>query len=411
MQRWTLIGSLAGATLALGVRYATDPQAEVEADRVPEVSHSALRQAQVDGSTRPVATDVRIRTSGLKCVLTSAVRSLPESLELRAGGQLRNLSVRNERSRSGQSLGEIVIPYAILDDVKWRVAELSMVASDGAQAILDFDRTTGTCVAALPVAPSSESVDVRCPIRGGLLAPPVRSVHLWDADLLPDSWMPATAASDGDGFILFDVAPTGTAELDVGTGSGIQVRWSDGDCAAVSVDISAELCVRVPDGDLLFDDPSYRLFIEDTPVPLDSAGVGCAPARIGEAVVTQVWVTDQSARERSVSAQVEKPSRQFVDVRVHPLDTQSGALFWPSDDGPRVVSVRGLGEVAGIRNGDILVAVDGRSVEGLPMAEAVSPLDGFSSSVHITVERNDQLVDITVVFDEEEADVGGDTGN
>ena len=94
--------------------------------------------------------------------------------------------------------------------------------------------------------------------------------------------------------------------------------------------------------------------------------------------------------------------RQVVDVDWHPLDTASGALFWPSVLGPRVVSVRGLAETMGVRDGDILVAVNGQSVAGEPMADVAARLDGMESSVVLTLDRSDVLVDVTLLFDESE---------
>ena len=401
MERWMLIGSLAGGLLAVGVRQLTVSDDQSATPMVPEASVQAL-------SPQPIAVDVRARTSGIHCVLTSAVRTLPDRVELRTRGQLRELRVRNARMKTGQAVGDVVLPYALLDDVNWRLSELSLVAEDGARARLDVDRATGSCIAALPVAPSVVPTEIRCPVRGGGAAPSVRDMHVWDEDLLPMSWSPATAAADGDAFILFDVAPTGTAELSIGSGPGVLVRWRDGVCGPVSVEVDAQLCVHVPDGDLLHDDPSYGVFIDDEPARLDPSGVACAETRVGEAMVTQAWLVGDSTVERTVVAQVDEPARQDVELHRHPLPTAAGVMLWPSADGPRVLSVHGLGEATGLQDGDILLSIDGQSTEGRPFVDVVAALDGSRSAVAVVVDRRDVEMDFMLVFDEVDGD--DDTG-
>ncbi|HCH66279.1 MAG: hypothetical protein CL927_04330, partial [Deltaproteobacteria bacterium] len=230
--------------------------------------------------------------------------------------------------------------------------------------------------------------------------PPVRRLYVWDQDLFPSHWAAPSAASERDAFVLMDVAPTGTAELDVGLESHLLVRWRDGVCAEVSVDLDVELCVQVSEGDLLYDDPSFRLYIDDMLAPLDGEGVGCAATRVGDSLVTQVWMTETSAREHTDLFSVATPGEHRVEIARHLLDTASGAVLWPSVFGPRVVSVRGLAEAMGVRNGDVVVAVNGQSVAGEPMAEVAEHLDGLHSSVVLTLDRADVELDITILFDE-----------
>lgn len=401
MERWMLFGSLSGAVLAVGVRQLAVSEAQSDTPLVVEQTVQAL-------TTRPVDADLRARTAGVQCVVTSAVRELPRSLELRTAGQVRDLPVRNVRTHTGQAVGELILPFAMLDDVRWRLTDLSLVAADGAQALLRFDRATASCVAALPPAPDVTPTEVRCPTRGGVDAPSVRGLHVWDEDLLPTAWAPVTAAADNDGFLLFDVPTTGTAELALGDGLLVQVHWEDGICEPVSIATDAELCVHIPRGDLLYDDPSYGIFIEEHPVPVDPEGVACGRTPMGKAVVTQVWLTQNGSVERSVVAPVDDPGRQEIDVAPHAYSTLSGALLYPGPDGPQVVSVRGLAEAAGLEDGDVILAVDGRSVANVPLTEAVAPLHGTEAAVALTLERNDEVFDLSIIFDEKTAEL--DTG-
>lgn len=404
MVRWTMVGSLGAVIGAMGVHASAQHSPRARSSSVPELSVSGLRTGASVVTDGPVAPGVRMRTSGISCILTSGVRSLPDRVELRIDGQARRVPVRNTITHAGRMVGEIAVPWPLLDGVDWRLSDISVEADDGAVAELSYDGETGGCVAHLPVSPDDASVDVVCPIRRGGVAPPVRALYLWEPELLPVDWDEASASAERNAYVLYDVAPTGTAELDVGLGTDLLLRWKDGVCAEVSVDLDAELCVRVPEGGLVFDDPSYRLYVDDTMVPLDGAGEGCAPTRMGEALVTQVWMTQTSARERSELVSVSSSGRQVVDVDWHPLDTAAGALFWPSVLGPRVVSVRGLAETMGVRDGDILVAVNGQSVAGEPMADVVARLDGTESSVVLTLDRSDVLVDVTLLFDETDGD-------
>ena len=408
MQRWTLIGGLGGGLLAVGVHQLGRSGAESATRAAPELTTAALSVSGRGPAPVRVDPDVRVRTSGVRCVLTSAVRGLPEAVEVRTPGQVRHQPVRNAIDKSGQAAGEIVLPYALLDDVDWTLSDVQVVADDGAIARLEVDPETRSCVAALPVAPATPPTEVRCPVADGLAAPRVRRVYLWDNDLLPDHWEPVMAVSDGDAFVLFDVPPTGTAELSVGVGRGLQLSWKDGVCAPVVVAVDAQLCVQVAGGELLFEDPSYQLFIDDTPVPLDGEGVACGETRVGDALVTQLWRAGEGGVERTVSVKVREAGRQDVEIRPLAYPTAAGLLLWPTEAGPRVVSVNGLAEVAGVRDGDLVVAIDGVPTTGPSLPESVAALDGRTDVVAITVERADTLVDLAIHFAEDGDD---DTGH
>jgi len=398
MSKWMLMGAGCGAVLAVGVvqlKGAMDPGPAA----TPASSTSGLRAFSAPASS-PVQSDLRNRTAGVRCVLATGVRTLPASVQLRTAAQLRVLPVRNAKWRGGRSVGEIVLPYAVLDEVDWAWEELQVTTDDGAVAQFEEDEATGACVAALPLARNAEAQEIRCPISGGGMAPSVQGVRLWDADLLPSSWSKPMAAADGRAFVLYDVPATGTAELRLGEGPVLEVMWKNGVCEAVEVSVDAELCVHVPGADALHAEDRFELLVGETSVLLKD-GVGCAAARIGETVVTQVWHTDMGEVERSVTVDVSDHGRQDTDVRPLPVPTESGLFVWPTAAGPRIVSVNGVAEVAGLRNGDIILAVDGVATERQPVHIALAGLDGSEPSVAITVERNDREIDLSVMFEEE----------
>ena len=83
-------------------------------------------------------------------------------------------------------------------------------------------------------------------------------------------------------------------------------------------------------------------------------------------------------------------------------------FVWPTSEGPRIVSVNGVAEMAGLRNGDIILAVDGVPTTRQPVHIALAGLDGSEPSASVTFERSDREQDITVMF--EEAFESEDTG-
>jgi hypothetical protein len=347
------------------------------------------------------------RSTGVRCLLTTAVRSLPHQVQLRTAGQLRVLPVHKTGWGGGRSQGEVELPRAVLDEVDWAWEALEVTTDDGAVAHFFEDEDTGACTAMVPLARASAPQQVRCPIAGGGMAPSVSDLRLWDAELVPTTWSEPVAAADGASFILYDVPTTGTADLVLDRGTALQVKWQDGLCEPVEVSVDAEVCVRLAGAEDLHAGDRFEVRVGARAVRLED-GVGCARVRVGETVISQTWHTDMGPVEKSTTVEVQQSQRRDINLRPLPWPSESGMFVWPTSEGPRIVSVNGVAEMAGLRNGDIILAVDGVPTTRQPVHIALAGLDGSEPSASVTFERSDREQDITVMF--EEAFESEDTG-
>lgn len=407
MRHWPLIGGLGGATLAVGVWQAREIDAgmPLAAVVVPEQTVSALRD--VDRAPLPEArgsltAELRAKTAGIECALTSTVRRLPAQLTVRVGGHVRTLGVSRARTKLGHSVGEIVLPHGILDDAGWRLSDLVLVAPDGGTATLSKDLETGACVARLGLPAEESPATITCPFDGSPASLKVAGLDLWDADLLPSDWQTPHARLSRGALRLTGVPDTGSAWVDLGLDQDVRVSWEDGQCATIEVSADVEVCARVPGGRYIHPADGFEVILDGERVPLDPEGLACGRARVGESSIRQVWRTPAGEVERSMVVDVVDRGRHDVDLRPLPFPTPVGAYLWVTADGPRVTTVHGLAEEVGIRNGDIIVAIDGDDVLAAPMRTSLRPLFEAEGTVVVTVERGDVLVDVPFIFDEED---------
>ncbi len=119
MVRWTVVGSLGAVFVSMGLHAVAQHAPRPRTASVPELSVSGLRTGTAATPRGPVDPSVRIRTSGIPCILSSGVRRLPEHVELRVDGQVRRVPIRNTIEHAGQAVGEVVVPYPLLDGVDY----------------------------------------------------------------------------------------------------------------------------------------------------------------------------------------------------------------------------------------------------------------------------------------------------
>ncbi len=413
MSHWTGLGVVAGTALGLvilGINEALEPpprRPEASSDGLRDDGSRVLPLGSIPGSIPgSVPVDVRARTAGIRCAVTSEVSELPEELQVRLPGQLRVLPVQRVAWSRGLAVGEIVIPYSVLDDVDWNFGALVLTGPSGASAAVSEESADGACVASLGVAPLSTPLDISCKAAGGLSFPAVVDARVWGEGRLPRSWPVPTVTSNGDALRVQSVAATGTADVVFDGGRSVRVWWRDGVCAEVPSRVDTQLCIDVSGGDALLAEDPFVVHVEGARATRKSNGLYCAQVDRDEVVVSSGWVTPSGLVERDTTVDIDGAAFQVTAIRGVPYPTTAGVWVWPSSDGPRVVAVAGVADVSGIQRGDVLVSVGGEATEGRALPDALAALDAGVGAVPLTVERNDRLIDLVVMFDEGEGDSG-----
>lgn len=155
-------GAACGLVLALGA--VKLKSVDDWGSQVVEGSVSGLRAQPLPAGV-PAAADLRNRTAGSRCVLASGVRPLSVEAQPRTAGPLRGLSVHNTRRVTGRSVGEIVRPRTVLNEVDWAWEDLPRTTVDGVPLKVMWH--DGVCA---PVGGAADSeLCVHVPAGGGLL--------------------------------------------------------------------------------------------------------------------------------------------------------------------------------------------------------------------------------------------------